>query len=85
MIQPLKDRVVIKMEEEKEATQGGIILPDAAQKKPQTGVVLAIGREVEELGVDDIVYVAEHSGIEIEDDGVKYLIIMEQNVLGKRS
>ena len=82
MLQPLKDRVVIKMEESKEATQGGIILPDAAQKKPQRGTVIAIGKDVDELQVKDIVYVAEQSGVEVEVDGEKYVLMMEQNVLG---
>lgn len=42
-IVPLGDRVVVKRSEAEETTAGGIVLPDAAQDKPQKGEVVAIG------------------------------------------
>ena len=40
---PLGDRVVGRRESAEETTAGGIVLPDAAQDKPQRGEVVAVG------------------------------------------
>ncbi len=40
---PLHDRVVVKRLEEELKTKGGIIIPDTAAEKPQTGQVVAAG------------------------------------------
>ena len=40
---PLHDRVVVKRLEEEQKTKGGIIIPDTAAEKPQTGKVVAAG------------------------------------------
>jgi chaperonin GroES len=42
-IKPLGDRIVIRREESREKTTGGILLPDSAKSKPQRGKVLAVG------------------------------------------
>ena len=40
---PLGDKVVILPQEEGEQMYGNIIVPDAGQKKPEMGTVLAVG------------------------------------------
>jgi len=42
-IQPLFDNVLIKPLEGEEKTPSGIVLPDSAKEKPQTGEVMAVG------------------------------------------
>ena len=42
-LRPLDDRVVVEPLEAEEMTAGGIVLPDAAQEKPQRGKVVACG------------------------------------------
>jgi co-chaperonin GroES (HSP10) len=42
-IKPLGDRVLLKIKEAEEKTQGGILLPSNAQTKPQGGEVVAVG------------------------------------------
>jgi chaperonin GroES len=49
-IQPLGDRVLVKIEDADQQTAGGIYIPDTAQEKTQNGVVLAIGDD-EEINV----------------------------------
>jgi chaperonin GroES len=85
MIKPLGDRVVIEPSESEETTVGGIVLPDAAKKKPQEGKVLAVGPgrvldsgKRSEIGVkvgDTVVY-AKYGGTEIKLDG-KDVVILE--------
>ena len=43
-IQPLADRIVVKVLEAKEVTKGGILLPETAKEKPQEGKVIAVGK-----------------------------------------
>lgn len=42
-IKPLGDRVLVKVKEAEEKTEGGILLPSNAQSKPQGGEVVAVG------------------------------------------
>ena len=42
-LQPLHDWVLIRTGEPSEKSAGGIIIPDAAQEKPEEGEVLAVG------------------------------------------
>lgn len=42
-IQPVGDRVLVKIKSSEEQTSGGILLPTTAQTKPQSGEVVAVG------------------------------------------
>jgi chaperonin GroES len=42
-LQPLGDRLLVKVATKEEKTVGGIFLPDTAQEKPQVGEVTAVG------------------------------------------
>lgn len=88
---PLHDRVVVKRLEEDQKTAGGIIIPDSAQEKPQTGEVLAVGNgsrndkgEVTPLDVKtgDKVLFGKWSGTEVKIDGDELLIMKESDIMG---
>jgi chaperonin GroES len=88
---PLDDRVVIKQSEAEEKSAGGIILPDAAKEKPQRGKVVAVGpgkmnddgkrSKVSVKKNDEVIY-AKYLGNDVEIDGVKYVIVRENDILG---
>ena len=68
----------------------GILLPDTAQKKSQKGVVIAVGagkltddgkRLPLEVSVGDEVLFAKYSGTDIEEEGKKFLLITERDIL----
>ncbi len=83
MIKPLKERVVVKFSnEEVEKTAGGLYVPDVAKEKPQKGTVEAVGSEVKELKVGDVVLFEKYSGAKIKLNDVEYLIIKEEDILG---
>ena len=42
-VEPIGGNVVVKRLDAEETTAGGIVLPDAAQQKPQQGRVLSVG------------------------------------------
>lgn len=84
-IQPLGDRVLVKVLETEETTASGIVLPDSAKEKKAEGEVIAIGNgeDVKELGlsVGDKVLFGKYSGDEVEVDDVEYKIIKDDEVL----
>ena len=68
-IQPLADRLVIEQVEAEEVSAAGIILPDSAKEKPSEGKVLAVGRDVKEVKVGDVVLYAKYGPTEVKVDG----------------
>ncbi|MHC4206652.1 MAG: co-chaperone GroES [Planctomycetota bacterium] len=90
-LKPLDDRIVIKQSEAEEKTAGGIILPDAAQEKPQIGKVIAVGpgkllddgkrAKMSVKKKDEVIY-GKYTGSDVEYDGDKYVILRESDVLG---
>jgi chaperonin GroES len=88
---PLYDRILVERVESEEVTKGGIILPDTAKEKPQQGKIIAVGkgRMMEdgkviplELKEGDTILFGKYSGSEIKIEGVEYLIMKEDDVLG---
>ena len=92
-IQPLEDRVVIRPLEGEEVTASGLVIPDTAKEKPQTGAVLAVGpgRHSEQTGavipldvkVGDTVVYSKYGGTEITVDSEDLLILTSRDVLAK--
>ncbi len=91
-IRPLQDRVIVERVEEETKTAGGIIIPDTVSKeKPQEGKIIAAGKgkttpEGKVLALDvkegDVVLFGKYAGSEIKVDGVEYLIMREDDILG---
>ena len=87
-LEPLGDRIVIKIDEPQEKKVGGIIIPETAKERPQVGIMMAVGtdEEVQEnLKVKDRVVYAKYGGTEIEVDGEEYIILSYGDVLAKLS
>ena len=90
-VRPLHDRVIVKRMEGDEKTKGGIIIPDTAKEKPIEGVIEAVGEgKMQEDGkvfplqvkVGDKVLFGKYAGTEIKIDGVEYLIMREDDIIG---
>lgn len=83
-IQPMGTRVLIKPLEQESKTSSGLLLPETAKEKPQTGLVVAIGDDEEiKLQVNDKVLFAKYSGTEFKMDGTEYLLLEANDVLAK--
>ena len=85
-IRPLGDKIVIKVIEDTEKTEGGIFIPDSAKEKPQKGEVIAVGpgktledgkREEMEVKTGDIVLFAKYAGTDVKmnDEVLKIMCI----------
>jgi chaperonin GroES len=91
-LRPLDDRVVVEPLDAEEVTSGGIVLPDAAQEKPQRGKVIATGpgklldsgnRGELSVKVGDEVIFGKYGGSEVEVEGEEYKILRESDILAK--
>ena len=86
---PLADRVVLKMVEAEETTAGGLILAGNAKEKPSVAEVISVGpggtvdgKEVQMIvKPGDKVITSKYSGTEIKVDGVEYTIVRQSDIL----
>jgi chaperonin GroES len=90
-IKPIEDRVLIKPNEAEEKTKSGIYLPEAAKEKPMIGKIVAAGPgKLNDKGVrtplsvkkgDQVLY-GKYAGTEVDIEGVKHMIVRENELLG---
>lgn len=90
-VRPLGSRVIIRREEAKEVSTGGILIVEDAKEKPARGVITAVGNgylnddgSVEPLvvKVGDVVLHGKYAGAELNlDDDNEYLIMQELEIL----
>lgn len=89
-VQPLGDRVFVKISSSEEKTTGGILLPDSAKEKPQLGEVLAVGSgQVNKNGqripldvkVGDKVLYSKYAGTDLKMAGEDYILLTERDIL----
>ena len=87
-IRPLHDRILGERIDVEEKTESGIIIPDSAKEKAQTGNVLAVGQgkrdeQGKRIPLDvkkgDVVFFGKYSGTEAGED---LLILREDEILG---
>ena len=86
---PLTDRVVLKQLEAEETTASGIVLPGAAQEKPQEAEVIAVGpggmvdgKEVKmQVTVGQKVIYSKYAGTEVKLGDDEYIIVKQSDIL----
>jgi len=86
-IRPLYDRVLVQRCEIEEKKSGGIIIPDAAKEKGQTGKVIAVGEgrrgtdgHIHPLRIKagDKILFTKYAGTETVED---HIILREDDIL----
>ena len=90
-IRPLHDRVIVTRLEESRKTASGIVIPDTAAEKPETGEVIAVGngavqkdgkvRPLEVKKGDKILF-GKYSGQTVKVEGTEYLVMREDDIMG---
>jgi chaperonin GroES len=82
-VTPLADRVMVKLEKNEAKTAGGIIIPDTAQEKTQTGTVAEIGddKEVIKVKPGQKVMYDKYAGTQVKIDGSEYLILKMSDII----
>ncbi|KKZ09978.1 MAG: chaperonin [Candidatus Synechococcus spongiarum 15L] len=91
-VEPLGDRVFVKVSESEDKTSGGILLPDTAKEKPQVGEVAQVGpgkrnddgtRQTPEISVGDRVLYSKYAGTDIKLGTDEYVLLSEKDILAK--
>jgi chaperonin GroES len=82
-VKPLGERVLVKILEGESKTAGGIIIPQTAQEKTQTGIVVAVGTDKDVIKVkeNDKVMYDKYAGTQIKIDGTEHLIVKMADIL----
>lgn len=89
-LQPIGDRVVIRREESKEKTAGGIYLPDTAKDKPARGTIVCVGpgrimddgtRSTFQVKEKDRVLFLSYAGEEFKIGDEELLLMRESDIL----
>jgi chaperonin GroES len=90
-LKPLNDRILILTGSEDTKTNGGIIIPDTAKEKPSEGRVVAVGtgrmddsgkRIAMDVKEDERILFNKFGGTDVKIDGIDYLVIRQDDVLG---
>ncbi|MDE6502598.1 MAG: co-chaperone GroES [Ruminococcus sp.] len=84
-IRPLQDRVVLRMTEAEEKTQGGIILSGSAKEKPEVAEVIEVGAGTSDVTMEvskgDKVLISKYAGTNVKLDGEEYIIVKMEDIL----
>lgn len=90
MLKPLENRVVLRVKVEEEKSVGGIVLASAAQEKPQTAEVVAVGpgRRTNHgaliepaVKVGDTVIFEKFAGATVKSEDEELLILKDSDIL----
>jgi chaperonin GroES len=82
-VKPIGDRVLLSTEESEEKTKGGLFIPQTAQEKTQTGLVVAVGDDKDVITVkkgDKVMY-DKYAGTAVQIDGKEHLIIKMADII----
>lgn len=92
MLKPLFDRVLVKADPDEITTKAGLIVPHtAARDGTHSGIVLSVGFRYGENSIkiplsvkegDKIIYGRNFSGYEYTENGEKFIIMREIDVIG---
>lgn len=90
-IQPLFDHVIVELDEQKEVSRGGILIPEDTRENSSTGVVIAVGEgAVNDKGETipmfvkpgDRVFFLRDAGINIKQVNENQKMIRQTEILG---
>ena len=76
-IKPLGSRILVKPDEVKKITDGGIIIPETSEEKSRIGSVLSVGKNVTKIHVGDRILYGKFAGAELKEG---LLIVKEEDV-----
>lgn len=81
-VNPVGDRVFIKVDKGEETTLGGLILPSSAQKKPTQGTVVAAPK-AKDVAVGDVVVYSKYAGTELSVSDDSFVLLKTEDCIGK--
>ncbi|MDD3809787.1 MAG: co-chaperone GroES [Erysipelotrichaceae bacterium] len=83
VIQPVKDNILLEKIQVENVSKSGIILSSESKDEKNIAAVIAIGNDVKEIVKGDKVIFESYKTTKIEYENKEYLLIKEENILGK--
>ena len=81
MIRPLGKRVVVQLMEKESVTPGGIVLTRVDSDEVTRGQVLAIGPEVVDISVGDVILANWNKGQKMKVEDLDAYVVTEDDVV----
>lgn len=80
-LQPLGDYVVAQAEAAKSKTASGLYIPESATEKPKTAKIVAVGKDVKQVKVGDVIVYKGYSTTEVKIEKADYILVKEEDIL----
>lgn len=77
-LKPLKDQVLVRLDENKSVTASGIILPGEEKKRSYIGEVLSTGPEVKNVKQGDKILFAKYSTTDVHGFGEGTISLVQE-------
>lgn len=83
VLNPIKNRLLVKMDSRTEVTDGGIVVPECSRVAETWGEVVAVGDECEYLHKGDRVLITKMQGTHYTAKGEDFIVIEESKIICK--
>jgi chaperonin GroES len=80
-VTPLKDRVLVAENKRENTTESGIVLQGAGFDQSKSGTVLAIGPDVTDVKVGDVIYLEWNKAAVVKIGDAQRVIIKQENIV----
>ena len=81
-VSPVGERVLVRVGEVEDVSQGGILLPSSAQKKPTAGEITQAAADCKSVKAGDRVVYSKYAGTEVAVGGEEYVLLKEDDCIG---
>jgi co-chaperonin GroES (HSP10) len=80
-VKPLKDKVLVAENKRDNTTESGIILEGAGFDQSKSGTVLAIGPDVTDVQVGDVIYLEWNKAQVVKIGDAQRVMIKQENIV----
>lgn len=80
-MKPVKENLIVSLEEVETVTAGGLVIPDSAAKTPQNAVVLSVGEDVKGINPGDNLILRQHAGQKFEHNDEVFTLIHVSEIM----
>jgi co-chaperonin GroES (HSP10) len=81
MLQPLRNKIILKLIEKEKVTESGIVLAAADRDEANKGFVVAIGEDVEGININDTVLADWNKAKKTRYEDQDYYIIHQNDIV----
>ena len=82
-LEPLDDFLVVETTDEEAETRGGLILPASAETQCSSGIVIAVGPDVEGVVPGDKVLYVKEAGYEVRLAGTAVKVVRRHELIAR--